>query len=131
MALTYSVMAPAIMVAALLYFCLMYLSTRYNLIYAFKDHREGGGTHWPLNGKCTRVHMSFSNSDLSLLLPVHLIFSGMLLFQLTMIGVFLVFDFYGGEWAHNLFFFGIIFQLTHHQERNTCCRLCCRRRCRC
>lgn len=28
-----------------------YVATRYNLIYAFKDHREGGGTHWPLNGK--------------------------------------------------------------------------------
>ena len=74
--IVYSVIAPPILVVALLYFCLAYVVERYNIIFVYKVHYEGGGIIWPS--------------------VVTAIFIALITLQLLMFGIFTVLGFIVG-----------------------------------
>ncbi|KAL6040263.1 hypothetical protein QOT17_025465 [Balamuthia mandrillaris] len=77
--LVFSLMAPLVSLFGVVYFALAYLVNRYNLIYANQPEWESGGAQWQY--------------------LYHHIMAGLLLFQLTMVGVFGLSETYGGGGA--------------------------------
>jgi hypothetical protein len=74
--LTYSTLAPFIMIFGLIYFCLAFLSNKYNLMYVASTGFEGGGQHW--------------------IDVFHRMMVGTFIYQLLLIGVFGVYRFIPG-----------------------------------
>jgi len=74
--ITYSTMAPFIMIFGVLYYCMAFVSNKYNIIYVNFPLYEGGGTHWV---------DAFNR-----------IIAGTFLYQLVLVGVFGVYKFVPG-----------------------------------
>eukprot|EP00026_Physarum_polycephalum_P003384 Phypoly_transcript_03395.p1 GENE.Phypoly_transcript_03395~~Phypoly_transcript_03395.p1 ORF type:complete len:819 (+),score=48.98 Phypoly_transcript_03395:115-2457(+) len=74
--LVYSTIAPFIMIWGVLYFCLGYISNKYNIIYVYIPIWEGGGKHWEE--------------------VFHRIYAALILYQVVLAGVFGIFKFIPG-----------------------------------
>lgn len=74
---TYSTLAPFIMVWGILYFCMAYVSNKYNILYVNFPQFEGGGIHW--------------------LEVFNRIIAGTFLYQLVLVGVFGIYKFFAGS----------------------------------
>lgn len=74
--LTYSTLAPFIMIFGVIYFCMAYVSDKYNIMYVNVPQWEGGGKHW---------HDVF-----------YRMCAGTMLYQILLIGVFSIYKFVPG-----------------------------------
>jgi len=74
--LTYSTLAPFILIWGTLYFGMAYISQKYNIVYVFEPKYESGGLHWPLvfNRVCV----------------------GLIIYQLVLVGEFVIYSFTAG-----------------------------------